>query len=100
MIEIYGSEGTIRYLSGTDAPGSGTILIGKRTDSQLHECPISPDEEMHWTAEADFIHAIREGRTDPEPSFLDGLRYMEVTDAIFQSVTSGRAVSLPLGAAL
>ncbi len=100
MIEIYGSEGTIRYLSGTDAPGSGTILIGKRTDAQLHECPISPDEEMHWTAEADFIHAIREGRTDPEPSFLDGLQYMEVTDAIFQSVTSGRSVSLPLGAAL
>jgi predicted dehydrogenase len=96
MVEVYGSEGTIRYLAGLDAPGSGKILIGKRTDASLHEYTITPDEEVSWRAEADFIDAVRAGKRDPEPSFLDGLHYMEVTDAIFRSVASGHAVSLPL----
>ena len=86
-----------RYLAGLDAPGSGKILIGKRTDDALHEYVIPTAEEWSWQAEADFINAVRAGKRDPEPSFLDGLRYMEVTDAIFQSVSSGHAVALPLG---
>ncbi len=97
MVEVYGSEGTIRYLAGLDAPGSGRILIGKRTDAALHEYVIPAAEEGTWQAEADFINAVRAGKRDPEPSFIDGLRYMEVTDAIFRSVTSGHAVELPLG---
>lgn len=97
MVEIYGSEGTIRYLAGLDAPGSGKVLIGKRTDAALHEYVIPAEDEVSWQAEADFINAVRAGKRDPEPSFLDGLHYMEVTDAIFQSVSSGRAVALPLG---
>lgn len=97
MVEVYGSEGTIRYLAGLDAPGSGKMLIGKRSDAALHEYVIPASEEVGWQAEADFINAVREGKRDPEPSFLDGLHYMEVTDAIFQSVASGRAVPLPLG---
>jgi predicted dehydrogenase len=97
MVEIYGSEGTLRYLAGLDAPGSGKILFGKRIGSALEEYVIPASEEAGWQAEADFINAVRSGKRDPEPSFLDGLRYMEVTDAIFQSVSSGRAVGLPLG---
>ena len=81
----------------SDAPGSGRILIGKRTDAALHEYVIPAAEEGTWQAEADFINAVRAGKRDPEPSFIDGLRYMEVTDAIFRSATSGHAVELPLG---
>jgi predicted dehydrogenase len=43
----------------------------------------------------DFITAVR---TDSEvhPDFEDGVRYMELTEAIFRSVESGKRISLPL----
>ena len=112
-IEIYGSEGTIRYTSttelrsgtggtsmvrhiaATDAPGSGRILAARAGEEQLREVPIPDSEARTWTAEADFIQAVREGKRDPEPSFWDGLKYMEVTDAVFRSAAEGRAVDLP-----
>jgi predicted dehydrogenase len=94
-IEIFGSDGTIRYLSGTDAPGSGTILAAKAGDSALQEVEIPAADARAWTVEADFIAAVREGRRDPEPSFWDGLKYMEFTDAADRSMREGRAVDLP-----
>jgi predicted dehydrogenase len=90
--EIFGSEGVIRYLTATD-----TILIGKNSDSALTELKLKPEEERRWTAEADFIAAVRAGSRDVEPSFTDGLKYMEMTEAIFRSIESGKTVSLPLG---
>jgi predicted dehydrogenase len=99
-IEVFGSDGTIRYLSGTDAPGSGRILAARLRDAELSPVEVPPDEARAWTAEADFIAAVREGRTDPEPSFWDGLKYMEFTDAVFKSVAEGRTVELPYEAGL
>jgi predicted dehydrogenase len=94
-IEIFGSDGTIRYLAGTDAPGSGRILAARNGESQLRDIPIADDEARRWTVEADFIAAVRSRKKDPEPSFKDGLKYMELTDAIFHSASEGRAVELP-----
>ena len=94
-IEIFGSDGTIRYLSGTDTPGSGGILAAKTSESELREIPIPDDQARTWTVEADFIRAVRDGKRDPEPSFWDGLKYMEFTDAVFRSAAEGRAVDLP-----
>ncbi|HEV2121340.1 MAG TPA: Gfo/Idh/MocA family oxidoreductase [Chloroflexota bacterium] len=95
MIEIYGSEGTIRYLLGMDAPGSGKILAAKANEEGLKEVPIPESEARPWTVEQDFIEAVREGKRDPEPSFWDGLKYMEFTDAVVKSAREGRAVDLP-----
>jgi predicted dehydrogenase len=94
-IEVFGSEGTIRYLSGTDAPGSGQILAAKREEPELREVEIPAAEARAWTVEADFVAAVREGKRDPEPSFSDGLKYMEFTDAVFKSAAEGHAVDLP-----
>ncbi len=91
--QIYGAEGTIRYLFEM---GSNTILAGRSADSELREVPIPPEEERHWTAEVDFINAVREGRRAVEPTFWDGLKYMELTEAIFRSIETGRTVTLPL----
>jgi len=88
--EIYGSEGTIRYLAGSD-----TILAGKSGDADLKEVPVSPEEARPWSVEADFIQAVREGRRTVEPSFWDGLKYMEMTEAIFRSAKTGQTVNLP-----
>ena len=94
-IEIYGADGTIRYQAGTDAPSSGKLLAGKATDQALKEVEIPESEARRWTVEQDFIDAVRQGKQDPEPSFWDGLKYMEFTDAVFKSAGEGRAVDLP-----
>ena len=88
--EIYGSEGTIRYLQGSD-----TILAGKAEDAELKPVEVSASEAREWSVESDFIDAVRAGRKTTEPSFWDGLKYMEMTEAIFRSAKTGQAVDLP-----
>jgi len=88
--EIYGSEGTIRYLQGSD-----TILAGKAGDGDLKPVEVSAADAREWTVEADFIAAVRAGKRATEPSFWDGLKYMEMTEAIFTSARTGKAVDLP-----
>ena len=88
--EIYGSEGTIRYLQGSD-----TILAGKAGDAELKPVELSPAEAREWSVEADFVNAVRGGKRTTEPSFWDGLKYMEMTEAIFRSCKENRTVSLP-----
>lgn len=89
-IEIYGSEGTIRYLQASD-----TILAGKAGDAGLKPVEVPPGEARAWSVEADFVNAVRTGRRTPEPSFWDGLKYMEMTEAIFRSVRENRVIDLP-----
>ena len=89
--QIYGTKGTIRYLFATN-----TILAGRASDRTLTEVPITPEEERQWTAEVNFIDAVRAGRPSVEPSFWDGLKYMEMTEAIFRSIQTGQTVTLPL----
>jgi predicted dehydrogenase len=75
--------------------GADQILLGKTGDADLSPVEISPAERREWTAEADFIAAIRTGEP-VTPDFEEGVRYMEVTEAIYRSARSGRAVTLPL----
>lgn len=90
-IELYGSAGTLKYQYKPER-----ILGGRADAADLQEIPIPADEARHWTVEADFITAIRTGNRTPEPSFADGVRYMDFTEAIFRSSESGQAVELPL----
>lgn len=87
-IELYGSEGTIKYTMGADH-----IMAGK-ADGALERVDISPDEWRHWTVERDFVEAVRGGNRTPEPTFEDGLAYMKFTEAVFESADSGRAVEV------
>ncbi|MCC7371577.1 MAG: Gfo/Idh/MocA family oxidoreductase [Chloroflexi bacterium] len=88
--EIYGTDGTIRYLQASD-----TILAGKAGDPDLKPVEVSAADAREWTVEEDFIKAVRSGRRATEPSFWDGLKYMEMTEAVFGAAKTGRAVDLP-----
>jgi len=89
-IEIYGSEASMIYYVD-----SHRILAARKGDRELAPVEIPPDLRRQWTAEADFIRAIREG-TPVEPSFWDGLKYMEFTEAVYRSAgRDGCAVFLP-----
>lgn len=92
-ISLYGTEGTLRYDLDTDE-----IIGGRAGDSGPAPIPIPADLAREWSVEADFIRAIREGGP-VEPSFRDGLLYMEFTEAVYRSAESGTVVSLPLDSA-
>lgn len=89
-IELYGSKGTLVY-----GITSHRILGGQSGDRELHPIEIPAELAREWTAEADFVNAIRTG-APVTPDFEEGLRYMEFTEAVYRSARSGRAVSLPL----
>jgi predicted dehydrogenase len=91
-IELYGSEGTLIYDLQTDE-----ILGARAGDAGLRPIPIPRETAREWTVEQEFIDGIREGKP-VEPSFYDGVKYMEFTEAVARAAETGRAVELPFEA--
>jgi predicted dehydrogenase len=91
-IELYGTAATLVYDLGSDE------IRGARVGEEgLRPVEVPPSLARPWTVEADFIRAIREGGP-VEPSFADGAKYMEFTEAVYRSAESGRTIDLPLPA--
>ena len=90
MIRLYGTEGTLHYDLDTDE-----IRGARIGDAEARPLPIPADLTRPWSVEEDFVSAIREG-TPVEPSFHDGLLYMEFTEAVYRAAAEGRTVDLPL----
>jgi predicted dehydrogenase len=89
-IDLIGTDGWLSYDWSRDE------LHGATGDMKKPELIAVPaDLRRTWTAEGDFIEAIRTGGM-VEPSFADGVRYMEFTEAVYRSAESGRVVELPL----
>ena len=89
-IEIYGSQATLFYDAGADR------LTGARADDALGPIAIAPEDAYdanEWRVEQDFISAIRHG-TAYHPNFEDGLRYMQVIQAVFDSAEQEATVFL------
>jgi len=89
-IQLYGTEGTLLYDLQTDE-----VCGGRAGDAEARPIPLPPELAREWTVEADWVRAIREGAA-VEPSFQDGLLYMEFTEAVYRSAEQGRVVELPL----
>ncbi len=86
---LYGSEGTLRF-------SQNTLYGGQRNDAELKEIVIPPEQEGRWRVEEEFINAIRGQEVVALTTFDDGVKYMEFTEAVARSITTGKAVSLPL----
>lgn len=90
-IQLYGSEGTIKY----DLAPHDRLWGAKRGDANLREVDVAADEALSWRVEQEFISAIRgEGRIEFTP-FDAGVRYMEFTEAVARSAAAGAPVNLP-----
>ncbi len=89
-IEFFGTEGTLKYILQDEQ-----VWFGK-SGKPLRQRKISERNFRPWTVEEDFIDAIRDGVTDPNPNFSDGVRYMDVTEAVYRSAQSGSTIRLPL----
>ncbi len=88
--ELHGTKGSIRHVIGEPA-----LWVNHGSAWERH---VIPQEALTtWTAERDFVHAIRRNSPIlyPNPSFDDGLRYMEFTEAVFRSADQGQAISIP-----
>lgn len=90
-IEMYGSQGTLLY--DVDADRVWGARVG---EGSLKELALPDDESKGWEVELDFIRVLR-GEKAPEPSFEDGVAYMDVVDATARSCRSGSRIPLPLG---
>jgi predicted dehydrogenase len=90
--ELFGSDGSLIVEMGA---GEAATVRGAKKGQELREIPIRDEERRRWTAEEDFIRAIRQGG-EVSPSFTEGLKYMEVTEAVYRSAAEGRAIDLPL----
>jgi predicted dehydrogenase len=90
-VEIYGTEGTLRYDLDDD------ILYAGRTDEEeLSERPIPDDEAVEWSVERDFVDACRAGSGSPRTTFREGVDYMTFSEAVMRSAETGSDVRLPL----
>jgi predicted dehydrogenase len=90
QIHLYGSRGTLKYLLSPE----DVLLGGQSGDKELCPIPVPPEQALGWRVEAEFIDAIR-GRAPIEfTDFASGLRYMQFTDAVAHSATTGRAIDL------
>lgn len=67
----------------------GQLWLTKRGQAeQLVE--IAPEKRGAWRVEADFIDSIREGKPVRLTDFATGVKYMQFTEAVWESWTNGR----------
>jgi predicted dehydrogenase len=86
---IFGSDGTLRL----DAEGK-RLFGARRGDKALAEITIPAERRVGWRVEEEFVNAIRGREKVSRTTFEDGVRYMEFTDAVAQSLALGRAVDV------
>ena len=86
---LFGSEGTLHF-----ELGNGKLLGGRRGDTALAEIEIPPEKAGAWRVEEEFIGAIRGEEPIQLTDFKTGLAYMEFTDAVHRSATTGAEVNL------
>lgn len=92
QIHLYGSTGTIKVTFGAQE----RIYIGRVADAQLRELVIPETMMSGWRAEAEFVAAIRGEEEVKRTDFASGVKYMEFTEAVARSATTGLPVDLPL----
>lgn len=93
QIHLYGSERTLKYWFLPDDRLEG----GTASDPQLTELVVPQDMVEGWRVEADFVDAIRGQSSVSLTDFETGLRYMQFTEAVAESIVSKRAVEVEYG---
>ena len=93
-VHIFGTEGTIRLRQPIG--GALALFAGKPGKAELEPIEIDPAKRGAWRVEEEFINAIRGKERVTHTDFSTGVKYMEWTTAVSQSLHQGRAVALPL----
>ncbi|MCA1964199.1 MAG: hypothetical protein LDL31_09675, partial [Prosthecobacter sp.] len=68
------------------------ISLG-RPGAALEAVPVPTAMQREWTVERDFIAAVRDPTAPrPRPDFTEGVCYMRVVEAVWESLETGRDV--------
>lgn len=88
-IRLNGSEAGLRLdLS------AGELWLARRGETEK-PVGIAPEKRADWRVEADFIDSIREGKPVRLTDFATGVKYMQFTEAVWESWSNaGRRVWL------
>ena len=78
---LNGSKGSLRF----DA-SSAMLLHAKAGSTEEKKITLSRSDTRGWQVEADFVHSIREGAPVKITSFEQGVRYMQFTEMVAQSL--------------
>jgi len=105
------ATGTLKFSNVyTGKPEESLEIVGSRdtllinfltneikTGSDLKVLVPPPEHDRPWRVEQDFIEAVHDpSKPRPHPNFYDGLRYMQVVDAVHLSLTEKRRVAVPI----
>ena len=96
---LFGSEGTLKInydIFRNDDVELNRLWGGRRGDEALSEIEVPVEERGTWRVEEEFIGAIRGEGPVTHTTFEDGVRYMELTEAVTRSAQSRATVHLPL----
>jgi hypothetical protein len=83
--ELQGTEGVLKLSLATEV----LSLNGKEVD-------VPESEAGGWRVEEEFIGAIRGTEKITHTAFVDGVKYMQFTEAVRSSWQRGAAVPVPL----
>lgn len=84
---LFGTEATLRF-------SEGALSECGRNSKTFSQISIPPEEAGDWRVEEEFINAIRGTERITHTTFEDGVKYMEFTEAVAQSMAEERSVSL------
>jgi predicted dehydrogenase len=90
---VYGSEATLRYKLLDDQLYSARR--GDEGEDPFRPIEIPDGERGSWRAEEEFVAAIRGEETITRLNFVDGVRYMEFSEAVYRSIREQRTVAVP-----
>jgi predicted dehydrogenase len=97
-IRLMGSDGVLHYDLSRDQLSGASRTLSASQSGELVKIPILPEKERKWNVEADFVDSIRTGKGVRFTDFETGVSYMEFTEGVARSASTGRAVDLPLDA--
>ena len=95
---IHGTDGAIRVENAAADEPTGAIFKvsgARRGEDGLSQIEVPPENRGAWRVEEEFINAIRGVEPVTHTNFTDGVKYMQFTDAVTESVKSGNLVRLP-----
>ena len=90
QITIHGSSWTLQYEVNED------VLYGAAPGEHMGSATLDSEDAYdiaNWRVEQDFVDAIRNGK-EYHPSFYDGMKYMQVIQAVYDSAREGRTIIL------
>ncbi len=87
-VTLHGAEATLHWRAEGDR-----LEFARHGETPR---PLAPDAGTagEWRVEADFVDSIRLGAPVELTSFADGVRYMELTEAVWRSWSEGRPVEV------